>query len=96
MDAPTLAKYKRAFNLHGKTSSQEELADLVQRHYDSLEVNEKDAIVYFVYAVRNQGTLVEMEFSVLNLTVYGFQGNILKLPPQDIAGLRPSTEAPRD
>lgn len=62
-----LQKYKRAFKLKIKPSTpQEQVAEFCQKHYENLEVSEKDAIVYFIYSVRNQG-------------------NILKLPPADIA-----------
>lgn len=56
MDQQTLWKYKRAFKLRVKpNSTHEQLVEAVQKHYDQMEVNEKDAIVFFVYSVRNQG-----------------------------------------
>jgi hypothetical protein len=60
MDLPTLQKYKRAFKLRTKPqATHEQLVEAVQRHYDQMEVGEKDAIVFFVYSVRNQGELTE-------------------------------------
>ncbi|KAI9020490.1 Sin3 binding region of histone deacetylase complex subunit SAP30-domain-containing protein [Hyaloraphidium curvatum] len=61
MDLQTLWRYKRAFKLKVKPNTpQEELADIVQKHYESLEINEKDAIVFFVYSVRNQGNVLKL------------------------------------
>ncbi|XP_027197874.2 SIN3-associated polypeptide 30 [Dermatophagoides pteronyssinus] len=50
----TLRKYKRHFRLPIKhASNKNQLADEIQRHFRSLDVNEKDVINKFMYMVKN-------------------------------------------
>ncbi|KAJ3023312.1 Phosphatidylinositol (PI) 3-kinase [Thoreauomyces humboldtii] len=65
MDDKILKRYKRTFKLRAKSSREREretrddLVSTVTKHFSSHEVNEKDTITFFIYALRNQETTVQ-------------------------------------
>jgi len=56
LDDELLVRYKRTYKLRTRTnSSRDELLNVVMKHYNSIEVPEKEVITQFIYATRNQG-----------------------------------------
>jgi len=48
-----LRRYKRAFKLQTRPQlPKPQLAEIVQRHFRSMPVNEKEALAYFIYMVK--------------------------------------------
>ena len=57
IDDKFLRRYRRILKLRSNKSvmSREELVSAVTKHFNSQEINEKDVITCFIYALRNQG-----------------------------------------
>ncbi|KAJ3103912.1 hypothetical protein HDU97_009724 [Phlyctochytrium planicorne] len=60
VDEKYLRRYKRVLKLRSPKPvlSKEDLVQVVTKHFNSQEINEKEVITYFIYSVRNQGNLL--------------------------------------
>jgi hypothetical protein len=50
-----LRKYVRTHKLKHRGNKREDIIAAVSKHFNAIEVNEKDVVAYFVYTGRNQG-----------------------------------------
>ncbi|KAI9331438.1 hypothetical protein DFJ73DRAFT_857233 [Zopfochytrium polystomum] len=59
IDDKFLRRYRRIskMKISKPLSSREELVHSITKHFHSQELNEKDAITHFIYALRNQGVM---------------------------------------
>ncbi|KAI8916668.1 hypothetical protein PhCBS80983_g04277 [Powellomyces hirtus] len=66
MEDKILKRYKRTFKLRAKSSrerdreTRDDLVSSVTKHFNSYEVNEKDMVTSFIYALRNQDNIYKL------------------------------------
>ncbi|KAJ3115507.1 hypothetical protein HDU96_000541 [Phlyctochytrium bullatum] len=64
VDEKFLRKYRRVLKLPtpaGKAPpSKDDLVQQVTKHFNAQEINEKEVITYFIYAVKNQGSILKL------------------------------------
>ena len=55
-DNATLLKYRRAYKLKPNANlTRDDLIEAVSKHFSGVDVDESDAIVHFLYTLRNKG-----------------------------------------
>ncbi|KAJ3220292.1 hypothetical protein HDU67_003307 [Dinochytrium kinnereticum] len=61
VDDKFLRRYRRVVKLRGtkNVTNRDELLQAVTKHFNAQEINEKEVITYFIYSVRNQGSILK-------------------------------------
>ncbi|KAJ3144684.1 von Willebrand factor A domain-containing protein 8, partial [Irineochytrium annulatum] len=72
VDDKSLRRYRKVLKLKSTKSplSRDELVNAVTKHFNSQEINEKEAIAAFIYSIRHQEVLTELTASAYRARVH--------------------------